>query len=127
MLINILDISRKPEGSTETRVIHIDSLEDVELANPLEGEVEITVIHPRLFSAHLYGSTAISRECDRCLVSYDYPMTVDFFAEFADEQEDGDWPILKNQIDLSEPIRQEILLSLPARSLHSPDCKGILE
>lgn len=126
MPISILDISRKPEGTTETRAIHFDTLEDVDLAQPLEGEVTIMVVHPRLFSAHVLGKAYVHLDCDRCLKRYTYSLNIDFTAEYADDQEQDEWPVENNAIDLSEPIRQEVLLRLPFKSLCSPDCKGIL-
>jgi uncharacterized metal-binding protein YceD (DUF177 family) len=127
MLINILDISRKPEGTTQTRAIHFDTVEDVDLAEPVEGEAEITVVHTKLFSAHVRAEAVINRECDRCLKPYTYSLNLNFFADFADDEEDGDWPIVNNQIDLLPPLREEILLRIPLKSLCSPDCKGILD
>lgn len=127
MPISILDISRKPEGTTQTRAIHIDTIEDVDLAQPLEGEAEITVVHTKLFSAHVQATAVIKRECDRCLKAYDYTLSLDFFADFADDIEEGDWPVVNNEIDLLPPIREEILLRIPLKSLCTPDCKGVLE
>ncbi len=127
MLINILDISRKPEGTTQTRAIHFDTIVDVDLAQPIDGEAEITVVHPQLFSAHVRATVTLNRECDRCLKRYQYLLDIDFFADFADDPEEGDWPIENNQIDLTLPLREEILLRTPLKSLCSPDCKGILD
>lgn len=127
MPISILDLSRKPEGTTETRAIHFDTLEDVELAEPIDGEVVITTYSPQHFAAHVRARATVERECDRCLVHYDYPVELNLSTEFADSEEDAEWPIDKNSIDLAEPVRQEILLRLPIKSLHAPDCKGILD
>ncbi len=127
MLINILDLSRKPEGTQDTRAIHIDTLEDVDLAKPFEAQVEVMVITPQHFSVHTRASLVVNRTCDRCLKPYEYPLSLDFTQEFADDSDDADWPIVNNQIDVLEPIRQEVLLNIPMKSLCSPDCKGILE
>ncbi len=126
MPISILDLSRKPEGTTETRAIHFDTLEDVELARPVEGEVIVTTYSPQHFAAQVRATAVVERECDRCLKRYHYTMELDFRAEFADSEDDAEWPIEKNMIDLAEPTRQEILLRLPIKSLCTPDCKGIL-
>lgn len=127
MPISILDLSRKPEGTTETRAIHFDTLEDVELAEPVEGEVVITTYSPQHFAAHVRATAVVERECGRCLKHYLYPVELSFNTEFADSVDDAEWPIDKNIIDLAEPTRQEILLRLPMKSLCTPDCKGILD
>ena len=127
MPISILDLSRKPEGTTETRAIHFDTLEDVDLVKPIDGEVVITTYSPQHFAARVRAAAAVERECDRCLVHYRYPVELNFSTEFADSEEDAEWPIEKNSIDLAEPVRQEILLRLPIKSLHAPGCKGILD
>lgn len=125
MPISILELSRKPEGTQETRAIHFDTLEDIELATPVEGEVEITVVSPHHFSTQAQIHASVVRECDRCLQRYNYPVSLSLFADFVDTIEEGDWPIVQNMIDLAPAVRDEILLSLPYQSLHSPDCKGI--
>ena len=127
MPISILDLSRKPEGTTETRAIHFDTLEDVELTEPIDAEVVVTTYSPHHFVAHVRGTAVVERECDRCLKHYNYPVELNFSTEFADSEDDAEWPIVKNMIDLTEPVRQEILLQLPIKSLHAPDCKGILD
>lgn len=127
MPISILDLSRKPEGTTETRAIHFDTIEDVDLTEPIDVEVVVTTYSPQHFAAHVRCTATVERECDRCLKHYHYPVELDFSTEFADSADDAEWPIEKNMIDIAEPVRQEILLRLPIKSLHTPDCKGILD
>ena len=129
MPISILELSRKPEGTTETRALHFDTLEDVELAEPVAASIDITVVNPQLFAAHITASACVQRTCDYCLDDYTYSMDVDFFSEFSDEvggeAGEDDWPIVRNMIDIEPALREEILLRLPLRSICRPDCKGI--
>lgn len=125
MPISILDLSRKPEGTTVTRAIHIDTLEDIDLARPIEAQADITTLTPQIFTACLATSVFLRRICDRCAKAYDYELPIRLTVTFADDEADGEWPIVNNTIDFTLPVREEILLNLPLRSLCSPDCKGV--
>lgn len=78
-------------------------------------------------------------ECSRCLKAFNLPLSLEIEEEFAKKapehrraeelelkEEDFVYPIEKdNSIDLSEVIRQNLLLALPMKALCQPDCKGI--
>ncbi|MEA3400681.1 MAG: DUF177 domain-containing protein [Armatimonadota bacterium] len=79
-------------------------------------------------------------ECSRCLKLHEVPLEFDFaevcalaqidepqsYAQVAEEDEPAPIPILDGDtVDLSELVRQLLVLHLPARSLCRPDCKGI--
>ncbi len=73
--------------------------------------------------------------CARCLepasVAVDVPMAVTFVEEVADTDQDADEAqddvvlFQHGVIDLSGPIRDEILLAAPMRAVCRPDCAGI--
>jgi uncharacterized protein len=77
--------------------------------------------------------------CSRCLKAYKLPLSVGIEEEFSKtlppskgrgeielREEDFVYPIEKdNTIDLSEILRQDLLLAIPIKTLCSPDCKGI--
>ena len=85
------------------------------------------------------AETIAELECSRCLKNYTVPISIEFEEEFSREpfspkgkgeielhNEDFVSPIGDdNMIDLTELIRQEMLLSLPMKTLCSESCQGI--
>lgn len=83
--------------------------------------------------------TEIELECDRCLKKYRRPVKLEIEENYAREtapqrkgkeielkESDFVYPIDNdNCIDLDELIRQNILLSLPIKSLCDINCKGV--
>lgn len=83
--------------------------------------------------------TEAELECSRCLKTFNLPLSVEIEEEFSKKvpehrgaeeielkEEDFVYPIEKdNSIDLSEVIRQNLLLAMPMKTLCQPDCKGI--
>jgi len=67
-----------------------------------------------LLQAKLAGAWTLT--CSRCLAEHrlDYAGTVD-----------ETYPSSQESIDISEDVRQAMLLEIPPRSLCKPDCKGL--
>lgn len=83
------------------------------------------------------ASTKAEFECGRCLNNYQTPLTVEFEEAFVQkpfvhhsgevELKAADFvsPISPdNTIDLTDLVRQELLLALPIKTLCSEQCKG---
>lgn len=142
MRISIADI--KSEAGLHKRVELELSLEPVELggqevrfAEPFRGTAEIWNAGDRiLVRAELVGEATLV--CSRCLTSFTEPLSVSFEEEFVpegsveadseEEQEESDRTVTEysgDEIDLSEPLRDNILLELPMKPLCDEDCKGI--
>ena len=85
------------------------------------------------------AETEVEAECGRCLENFRLPLKVNIKDEYSKhpaehaglaqvelKEEDFVYPIEKdNTVDLSETIRQNLLLALPIKLLCRPDCKGI--
>ncbi|MFC1571417.1 DUF177 domain-containing protein [Candidatus Margulisiibacteriota bacterium] len=85
--------------------------------------------------------TVAELECTRCLINFETPLGVKIEEEFsktpprpkkAKEVDLGPadfvYEINKdNTIDLTEVIRQNLLLAMPIKTLCAPDCSGITE
>jgi len=83
--------------------------------------------------------TEVELTCSRCLKTFKLPLSVKIEEEFSRhiperkggkeielKEKDFVYPIEKdNTIDLTEVIRQDLLLAIPIKTLCSPDCKGI--
>ena len=83
--------------------------------------------------------TEIELECSRCLKAFRLPLELKIEEEFSRsipqyrkggeielKEEDFVYPIEKdNSIDLTEVIRQDLLLAMPIKTLCEPNCQGI--
>jgi uncharacterized protein len=110
----------------------------------LKGQAELIVEHrgPREFvddirlRAHLAG--AFSQLCARCLEPVQHALQTDFDLIFRPEgvdAESGERAISEDETEigyyeqsgllLEDAVREQVLLTLPSRSLCQPDCKGL--
>lgn len=112
--------------------------DNLNLTKPVKISAHLVNTGP---SVLLYGKaeTEIELECSRCLIKYKYPVALEMSEEFTRDPfipkaskeielkaEDFASPIGQdNTIDLTELIRQYLLLELPIKTLCSPDCQGI--
>jgi len=117
----------------------------IELSVPVEildipmfhGDVSVKgnlIISDRV-ELHLVVSAEGSFICDRCAVEFDKVFTpkLDLLyvpPQLAKEVEDDDNihtfdPLLTNEIDFTDDVRDALLLAIPMKNLHSPDCKGV--
>lgn len=84
-----------------------------------------------LFTANVRG--VLEATCGRCLeparIAIDAPMTVTFVPADEDDEELGDDAdvvgFAGNEIDLSDEVRDEILLAIPLKPLCSESCRGL--
>jgi uncharacterized protein len=84
-----------------------------------------------LLTANIRG--ALDTACGRCLeparVAVDAPMTVTFVPADEDDEAVGDDADVVgfggNEIDLSDEVRDEILLAIPLKPLCSEGCQGL--
>ena len=80
--------------------------------------------------------TAVNEECARCLERYDQPLTLEIEDEFFPRLDpdtglplgvpDGQFEIDDHHmLDLSEAVRQSVLINRPIKPLCRPDCQGL--
>jgi len=129
----------------------VDNEADVEITEKVNfPEDELVLSKPVKISAHLVNTgpsiimfgraeTEVELQCSRCLKTFRQPLVIELDEEFAQrpfssktsgemelKAEDFVYPIEKdNTIDLTELLRQNLLLNLPIKCLCSPDCQGI--
>lgn len=125
MPISILGLSRLSDGSQKALKLDISSLEDIELLNPVILDVKLTKLSHETFDAHVTGDVAILLSCNRCLKDFKSVVKLDFHAVFSDIASEDEWSIDKNDINIEEAIRQEILFELPLLQICSKKCAGI--
>jgi uncharacterized protein len=118
---------------------HISFPEDnLNLTQPVNVELHLINAGTTVLVKGRAGTEA-ELECSRCLKKYKVPLAIEIEEEFAKDQyfskkggdidlkeEDFVYPIKKdNTIDLTEILRQDLLLAIPIKTLCGQDCKGI--
>jgi uncharacterized protein len=93
------------------------------------GTVEFTRINRGIFGEGQLHSQ-VQLECARCLETFVQPLDLHLEAQFGlspiTPQGEAIFPIgVKGLLDLTEALREQILLDLPMRPLCRPDCRGL--
>lgn len=79
---------------------------------------------------HYHLSCIPARVCDRCLSPVELPVEEDFthvvVSQIASEQNDSEYLLASDaMLDLAEVVMTDLRLTLPSKTLCSPDCKGL--
>ncbi len=141
MQFNVAQLLKESVGSTRKYEIseELDDLDpDLVIQQPIEGTVKFTKLNQGLL---ITGNmeTVIEVNCGRCLDPFDVAIEIEVEEEFrptldiqtgahlpvGDEDDDATLIDDKNCIDLSEVVRQQLLLALPNHPLCRDDCKGL--
>ncbi|MBN1918181.1 MAG: DUF177 domain-containing protein [Verrucomicrobia bacterium] len=86
---------------------------------PVHLRLKLSVVNHRLVAMGSYD-TRLTMECHRCLKRYEHPVDASGYIWEQPVRLSGD-----EIIDLTEGIREDILLSLPLKNLCSENCKGL--
>ena len=138
MLYNVAQLLKEPAGAT--REYSLD--ESVTLGEEEDwGEIAVkgrmnVLRTPTGLLVTGEVQTAINEECARCLESYDQALTLEIEDEFIPQVDpttgmtvgvpEGQFGIDGHHLlDLSEALRQAILLNRPIQPLCRPDCRGL--
>jgi uncharacterized protein len=129
-----LDVRRLLASPGESRRVRIDrpfdglASELAEVTEPvrLDALVE-NVVEGILVSGPVSGRMDL--RCARCLRGFDRVLRVDVEELFAPDvsEEDEQYPIKDEAIDLAPMVRDAVVLSLPFSPLCRPDCLGLCE
>lgn len=69
-----------------------------------------------------------SHQCSRCLAPVEIPLEVDVLEQFSrhpDKEGEDIHHFFGDEIDITEVLRENVILSLPVKPLCSPDCRGL--
>jgi uncharacterized protein len=134
-LINVSQLLKEPVGSSQSYDISGTMSEEVEAF--VEGKAKLIRIDQGVL-AQCKLTAEVKLVCSRCLDTFLCPIGFTAEEEFlpvsdmsedsaisAPEQCEGFTIDSKNTLDLSELIRQYVLLNLPMKPLCRPDCPGI--
>lgn len=136
----VADLLRKPPGTTRTYSVHgvtIDLGSDLELADPIEGDVRLTrtnrglLVHGRL-------NTALASLCSRCLRDIEVPLEVEIDEEALPSIDvDTGQPLDvgaepevirlngHHELELESVVREAVQLAEPIAPLCREDCPGL--
>jgi uncharacterized protein len=137
-VINVAALLQEAVGSTRVYPMRLAGfpLDDDLLAEEVEGEVKLVRLADELL-ADVSARGSVVLECDRCLRNYNQPFQTQFVAEYRPTvdvrtgldieaaAEDERFTIDdSHELDIAEPLRQEILVALPMRTICGDDCPG---
>lgn len=143
MQYNVAQLLKEPVGGTRKYEVNeeVDDLDPLlVIQRPLTGKVKFTkILDGVLVTGDL--ETVVEVNCDRCLEPVDVPVEIELEEEFrqtmdihtgaslpvTDESDPATLIDDKNHLDLSEVVRQALLLELPTHPLCRDDCKGLCQ
>jgi uncharacterized protein len=138
--VNVVGLLKGQTGATRSYRLLLDTFEaDGETtARDVRGDVRLTRLRDAII-ASVSATGVVPTICARCLREYDQPFEVDFDEEYRQTVdvrtgfELGGEPVDEelvsridenHELDLREPLRQEILVALPMRSDCGSECPG---
>jgi uncharacterized protein len=140
MLYNVAQLMKASIGATLEADIHEEDIqldEDLKVIGPIDGHARIRRTNQGLLVDGWVDLT-VQLECNRCLKEFEHPMHLTFMEQFHPTVdvftgvslppiEDEDiFPIDDHhQVDLTEAIRQHVLLDIPMVALCREDCAGL--
>jgi len=140
MIFNVAQLMKSPVGASVASDIHEDNAqldEELKVIGPITGHVRMRRVNQGLLVDGWVDLT-LEQICDRCLKHIEQPMHVTFEERFYPTvdvltgtplppiEEDDVFPIDEHhQVDLTEALRQNVLLAVPMVSLCKADCAGL--
>jgi DUF177 domain-containing protein len=140
LIFNVAQLMKAPVGTSLASDFHEDNVQfddDIKVIGPLNGHVRMRRTNQGLL-VDGWVELTVELTCNRCLKDFELPMHVNFEEQFyptydvvsglplAPFDEDEIFPIdAHHQVDLTEAIRQNLLLALPMVAVCQADCKGL--
>jgi uncharacterized protein len=140
MIFNVAQMLKSQVGASLVSDIQEENIqldEDIKVVGPLTGHVRLRHINQGVLVDGWVDLT-LDQVCTRCLKEIQQPMHLTFEERFyptvdvitgipvqADDVEDA-FPIDEHHlVDLTEAIRQQVLLGIPVVTLCQEDCAGL--
>lgn len=130
MKLDVKNLVSAPFGQNESFNVGFESVEIDEnvLAERVKGNLSLTHLEDEILVV-FDGSVKLKLVCDRCLGDFTSEKNIKFSQEYLINQKaDGEEKLTIGKdfkIDITEPLRQEIIAELPVKKLCQKDCKGI--
>lgn len=107
---SVFTFRQEPEG------LDIDA-PGINASSPVEIRAEALKSQDRL-ELTIGLESAVTMQCSRCLRETEFTFTKNFRLDYLLTKQD-------TAIDITEDVRQELMLEYPLRPLCKPDCKGL--
>lgn len=129
----LINISKLSEGLHNYHLVSAPV--DLRLDERFDNDIDLDVILDKT-STQIFLKTEINTsgnfECDRCLSLFKHHIhtsyNITYMYKYEGIPEEGEIQIIDNEenyIDISEDVRQFILLAIPIKLLCKEDCKGL--
>ena len=118
-----IDLTALPEGEQVSLSIREEAggldleLAGIRVVSPIEIKAEVLKIQDALDIKLNLKSKAVM-QCSRCLTETELNISNDFRLDYPINKQD-------TSIDISDALREEIILDYPLKPLCSPACKGL--
>jgi uncharacterized protein len=130
MKLEVSNLITAPFGQKESFNVELfnEEIDEEILAERTKGTVELTRMDEEIM-AHFKGAVKVKITCDRCLADFTAEIPLNFRQEYLLDPSQADFEKLAvekgGKIDVTEPIRQEIITHLPVKKLCQEDCQGL--
>lgn len=140
MIFNVAQLMKARVGTSLVNDFHEEDIQlddDIEVIGPIDGHVRMRRTNQGLL-VDGWVELTLELSCNRCLKTFEQPMHVDFEEQFYPTvdvitgmpldpfDEDEIFPIdAHHEVDLTEAVRQNVLLALPMVTICREDCKGL--
>jgi uncharacterized protein len=140
---NVAQLLKEATGATRSYEVEADlhndfDDEELKVIAPLVGQVKFLRTGPNILATGVLETT-IEKSCGRCLTTFTTPVTIELEEEFfptldvitgtvitqPPEIEEANLIDEQHILDLSEVVRQEILVESDNLLYCRPDCKGL--
>jgi uncharacterized protein len=132
-----IDVSSLLKRKIEKKEIHLVineselfvSNKEVQCKKPveLEGVLSLT---GSILSLDCEIDTELTLQCSRCVERFSYPLKFEIHEKFSNDPGDEDENIIfidSDNIDITEVIENNIIITLPIKILCNEDCKGLCQ
>lgn len=122
MIIDILNLLKREEEIIEVNRQIPNFIQEIQCEGPIDIQGRICIENQSLEIA-LGIKLSINMVCSRCIENFAYPLQCEINESLDLTEYQG---ILQNDtLDLTELIRENILIAIPIKALCDEDCKGL--
>ena len=120
LFINVAHIGENGltlSGELPAKIFDIGNSERLSCTRPLTYDININIVSTAVLVTGKVGAV-FSCKCDKCLMDYLQPLNNENVCHYIEVPPD-------RQLDLTEEIREDILILFPQKFLCMPNCAGL--
>jgi uncharacterized protein len=126
--VNLRHLARQNivlKGDLPAKDLNLETGDEmVQATHPLAYDLEAQLLDDNLL---IRGSLTLPLDCQcvRCLKSFNYKLEMGDWAVLLPLKGEEKVDVIDDSVDLTGPIREDILLALPAHPVCDPECVGL--